>query len=71
MALPKVPIRRAHCAPLAGHPPGLVAVPLRDGAPLPTRVYVVLGGMVDVAVHELGARLTRVERLPSPHPARS
>lgn len=31
-----------------------------DGVPR-LRVYVVVGGMVDVAVHELGARLTQVE----------
>jgi hypothetical protein len=40
---------------------GLRVVPLFiDGVPR-LRVYVALGGMVDVAVHELGARLTEVE----------
>lgn len=42
---------------------GLVAVPVTDGRAPVKHVYVPLGGMVDVAVHELGATLTHVERL--------
>jgi len=42
---------------------GLRAVPLFvDGIPL-RRIYVAVGSMVDVAVQELGARLTEVEPL--------
>lgn len=57
----------AHPKPLLRHAPrwrsGLVAVPLADGRARAKHVYVPLGGMVDVAVHELGATLTHVERL--------
>jgi hypothetical protein len=40
---------------------GLRAVPLFVGGAARRRVYVAAGGMVDVAVRELGARLTQVE----------
>ncbi len=44
---------------------GKVAVPLRNGQALVRHVFVPLGGMVDIAVHELGASLTLVEDLPT------
>lgn len=65
----------AHPKPLLRHArrwrTGLVAVPLTDGRAPDKLVYVPLGGMVDVAVHELGATLTYVEKFEPGSPDRA
>jgi hypothetical protein len=44
--------------------PGLKAVPLFVAGTFRRRVYVAVGSMVDIAVNELGARLTQVDPIP-------
>lgn len=68
--LPSGPSAPPHRRPRhSSNPPTvLTAVLLDDGSLFPCRVYVRAGGMVDVAVRELGARLVRVEQKEAKQP---